>query len=158
MSDGNFQNLPGVSSGRERRVCGFNAQVDLTAKEAQLAVAKHCARKEAGFKQDLKAVADAYNEATLICKALDGAHDGRESSDCPCAQIISKSESARNNDCIAISQIAGIVPQEFDGLVQDGPYGVIGIVIAVRSRKDDNAKFHFCEFSTIILAHAAVEV
>jgi len=44
-----------------------------------------------------------------------------------------------------------LVPDEFDGLLEDVSDGVIRVVIAIGPRKNDNSKFH-CGGSPLLLA------
>ncbi len=63
MRDRHPNDLPGIVAARERRVGAFDPQMHVVADEFQPRVAHQHAGQQAGFAQDLKAVADAEHEA-----------------------------------------------------------------------------------------------
>jgi hypothetical protein len=90
----------------------------------------------------LEAVADAQHQAAGARETLDGAHHRRKSRDGAGAQIIAVGKSARKNDGVKAGEILRLVPDEIDGLCRTSPKRVKGVVIAIRSGKYDNTKFH----------------
>jgi hypothetical protein len=116
--------------------------VDVAADEAKAGVAHHGAGEEAGFEEDLETVADAEDQAAGFCELSDGVHDGREAGDGAGAEIVAVGEAAGKDDGVAIVEIFGLVPDEFDGLLQDVADSVEGVVIAVGPGKDYDSEFH----------------
>jgi hypothetical protein len=51
-------------------------------------------------------------------------------------------ESTGENDHIAAREFVRLVPDKFDGFVQDVADGVERVVVAIGSGKDYNSKFH----------------
>ena len=126
----------------ERRVGLLDAQVHVLAEELQLAVAEHRAGQQAGFEQDLKAVADAEHRAAAVGERLHGAHDRREAGDRAGAQIVAVRESAGQDDDVGALQVGVLVPDELGVLAEHVLRGVIGVVVAVAAGKHDDAEFH----------------
>ena len=126
----------------EGRVGGLDAQVDVAADEFQAAIAEQRAGEQAGFDQDLEAVADAEHEAAIGGELLDGLHDGREFGDGAAAQVVAVGEAAGQDDGVDIAESGGVVPDELRLLPEVVGDGVEGVVIAIAAGKDDDAKFH----------------
>jgi len=114
----------------------------MAADEAEAGVAHHGAGEKAGFEQDLETVADAEDEAAVFCEFGNGIHHGREAGDGTGAEIVAVGEAAGEDDGVAILQIFGLVPDEFDGLLEDVADGVEGVVVAVGPGKDYDSEFH----------------
>ena len=95
----------------------FDADVHLAAKKAQALVAHHRAGKQTRFEQNLESVADAQHQAAATREPPDRAHHRRKSRDRAGAQIVAESKSAGKNDRVAAGNLFGLVPDEFDGLV-----------------------------------------
>src|SRR5713226_1003515 len=142
MRDGNLEDLALLRGVGERRVRLFHADVDMSADETQAAVAHHSARKQAGFEQNLKAIADPKNHAAVPGKLPDRFHHRRKACDGSGAQIIAVREAARQNDGVAIREVLRLVPDKFDGLFQDVPEGIKRVVVAIGPGEDDDSKFH----------------
>ncbi len=83
------------------------------------AIAQQRAGQQAGFHQNLEAVADAEHQAAIGRELLHRAHDGRETRDGAAAQIIAVGKSAGQNDGVDVAEIGGIVPDEFGRAVPD---------------------------------------
>src|SRR5262249_30397603 len=127
---------------REGRISGFNAQPNRAAYELQAAVAHQRARKQAGFRQNLKAVANTEHQAALRGELLDGLHHRRELCKRSAAQVIAVSEAARKDHGIDITELRLIVPEELRLLSENSRDRVPGVVVAVASREDDDSEFH----------------
>ena len=61
-------------------------------------IAQQRAGEQAGFHQNLEAVADAEHEAAVGGELLHRAHDGREAGDGAAAQVIAVGEAAGEDD------------------------------------------------------------
>ena len=120
----------------------------------QLGVADKSTGKQAGFGEDLKAVADAEDGSALAREVFDGGHDGREFRDGSAAEIVAVGETTGKNDRVDVTERGGIVPDEFGGLVQIFRDGVPRVVVAIASRKDDDPDLHR-EISTLRLRSTA---
>jgi len=116
--------------------------VHVAADEAETGVAHHGAGEEAGFEKDLEAVADAEDEAAVFCEFGDGIHDRRKASDGAGAEIVAVGKAAGEDDGVAAVEVFRLVPDEFDGLLEDVADGVEGVVVAVGPGKDYDSEFH----------------
>ena len=97
------------------------------------------------FHQDLESVADAQHQSSIGGEFADCRHDGRELGDGAAAQVIAVGEAAGEDHGIDIAERGRVVPDEFRGLSKIVSDRVKSIVIAVASRKNNDAKFHgFC--------------
>ena len=112
----------------------------------QADVAHEGAGQQSGFTQDLKAVADAEDKAAVVGKFSHGLHHGRKFGDGAGAEIIAEGEAPGNDDGIAILQIGRVMPEESGLLAGDAFYGPKGVVVTVRTGKNDNAKFRKFEY------------
>src|SRR6202034_3136236 len=121
----NFQNLSGPRSTRERRVNGFNANVDVPAKISQPLIADHCSRQKPRFQQDLKAVADPQDQAAGTCEPIHRFHHRGKTRNSSRAQIIAEGKAAWENDGVQAGNIFGLVPDELNRLADDGADGMI---------------------------------
>ena len=143
VSDGEAQDLPLGGSVCEGGIGGFDPEVDGAADELQLVVADEGAGEEAGFGENLEAIAEAHDKAAGVSEFLHGTDDGGEFRDGTAAEIVSVAEATGEDDGINIRRNGGFLMPEKRGL---GAYvlrhGVVCIVIAITSREDDNAKFH----------------
>ncbi len=142
MGDGDAENLAGRDGASKGGVGGGGAQVDLAADELEIAVADEGAGEQAGFDEDLEAVADAEDETAGGGEFVDGVHDGGEVGDGAAAEVVAIGEAAGENDGIDAAKRGGVVPDEFRGLREIVGDRVLSIVVAVASGKDDHAKFH----------------
>jgi len=145
VGDGHFQDLARARGAGEGRVGAFDADVDLAAEEAESLIAHHGAGEQAGFEEDLETVADAEDEAAGAGEAVNGFHYRGEAGDGAGAEVVAESEAAGEDDDVGGGEIFGLVPDEFDGLVEDRGDGVEGVVVAVGAGETDYAEFHFCE-------------
>ena len=79
-------------------VGAFDAQVLHLADEAQIGVAHQDPRQQAAFAKDLKAVANAKDQAAALGMGADAVHDGGAAGDRSAAQVVAIAEAARQND------------------------------------------------------------
>src|SRR5882762_4809011 len=159
VRDGNLEDLSLLRDVGERRVRLLDADMDVAANKTQTSVAHHRPGKQARFAENLEAVADAQNHAAAIGEFLDGFHDRGKARDGAGAQIIAVGKSTGQDDSIAIREIFGLVPDEFDRFVQNVADGVKRVVVAIGPGENDNSKFHVvpapCAIAgASILAHA----
>jgi hypothetical protein len=119
----------------------FDADVHVAADEAETGVAHHGAGEEAGFKQDLETVADAQDEAAVFGELGDGIHYGRKTGDGAGAEIVTIGEATGEDDGVRIVEVFGLVPDKFDGLLEDVADGVEGVVVTVGPGKDYDSEF-----------------
>src|SRR5260370_28498899 len=131
VRDGNFENLALLRSRREWRVRLLDANVNVAADIAQAAIAHHGAGEQAGFAENLEAVANAQDHAAALGEFLDGLHHWRKTRDGASAEIVAIRKSAGQNDGIAIREILGLMPDKFDGLLQDVPDAVKSVMVAI---------------------------
>ena len=127
-------------------------QPHFAADELQAAIADQRAGQQAGFHQNLEAVADAEHQSAIGGELADGLHDGRELGDGAAAQIIAVGEAAGENDGIDIAERGRIVPDKLRLLPEIVGDRVERIVIAIAAGKNNDAEFHgFCfgEASTL---------
>jgi hypothetical protein len=69
-------------------------------------------------------------------------HDGREAGDGAGAQVVAVREAAGKNDRVGAFEAGVLVPDQLSVLAQHVLGGVIRIVVAIRSGKDDDREFH----------------
>jgi len=60
----------------------------------------------------------------------------------PVAEIVAVGEAAGQDDGVAIRKVLRLVPDEFDGFVQDAAERVKRVVIAIRAGKDYDSELH----------------
>src|SRR5581483_7643667 len=126
----------------ERSVCVLNPHMNGLADIFQADVSHQRAGQQAGFAQDLKAIADAEYESASIGEFLDRLHNRGELSDRTGAQVIAVGETAGHQNGVAVLQIVRLVPEKGYRLLGNLLDGPVRIVIVVRSGKDDDAEFH----------------
>ena len=127
---------------RERRVGLLDADDDVLAVEPQVAVAQHRAGQQPGLEQHLEAVADAEHRPAAPRELAHRRHDRREPRDRAGAQVVAVGEAAGQDDDVGALQVGVLVPDELGVLAEHVLGGVIGVVVAVRAGKDDDAEFH----------------
>ncbi len=142
VRDRNLQHLAGGGRGGKRRVRGFHANVHLPADKSHPRVALQHAGEQTRFAKNLKTVADAENQASAAREFFHGAHHGRKSRNRARAQIIAVGKSAGQQDRVKAVYLFGLMPQEFNRLVENFAERVPGVVIAIRARKHHHTKFH----------------
>ena len=90
----------------------------------------------------LEAVADAEHEPAIGGELADSRHDRRELGDGPATEVVAVGEAAGEDDGIDARERGGIVPDELGGLPEVMRDRVEGIVVAVATGEDNDAKFH----------------
>src|SRR5207248_3209379 len=105
-------------------------------------IAHQCSRQESGFRQDLKAVADAENKPALIREIAYGGHNRRELCERARAEVVPIREATGQDDGIESFQRCLFMPDKFHRLFDDRLDCVITIVIAVAARYNNHAEFH----------------
>ena len=110
--------------------------------EAQIGVAHQHAGQQAGFAQDLEAVADAEHEPAARGVGPHRVHDTGPPGDGAAAQVVAVGEAAGQHDEVgAARQLALGVPDRRDpgaGLAQRPR----DVAVAVRAGEDDDGGFH----------------
>src|SRR5258708_4671903 len=96
-----------------------------------------------GFAEDLKTIANACNEPTLLCVGYNGVHDRREPCNRSCAEIVPVGEPAGKDHAVIALERCFSVPDVFNGLVEHILDCVISILVAVRAGKLDYRELHF---------------
>jgi hypothetical protein len=114
----------------------------MLAMEFQIAISEHGAWEQPRFKKDLKTVANAKHWSARRGEAPHRVHHGREPRDGASAQVIPMREAARKNHDVGTVQVGFFVPDERGVLSKHLFGGMEGVVIAIRSRKDDNGELH----------------
>ena len=98
--------------------------------------------QQARLEQDLEAVADAEHRAAGVGERLHRGHHRREPGDRAGAQVVAVGEPAGQDDDVGRAERGVLVPDEFGVVPEHVLRGVIGVVVAVRSGKDDDGEFH----------------
>jgi hypothetical protein len=123
--------LAGVVAPRVDALAGLDAQMHVLAVEAQRLVGEQHARQQAGFGDDLEAVADAEHRRARLGARLDFAHDRRMRCHRAAAQVIAIGKAARNDDQVGLGQVAVAMP-DFERLSPRGaPQRVVHVLLAV---------------------------
>src|SRR6266404_7141532 len=108
----------------------------------QAGVTHQRAREQPSFTQYLKAVADPDDQPALGGKFLYRFHCRSKRCNSAGAQVITVGEATGNDDRIRPLQIFRLVPDHAARLLGDLRYHVVCVVVAVRTGKNDHAKFH----------------
>ncbi len=120
VRDGKVESLAfGAAFEVNGRVGGFGAEGDVFADELEVLIAEQRAGQQAGFDQNLEAVADAEDEPAIGREFFDGLHDGGEARDGAAAKVVAVGEAAGEDNGVDIVEGGGIVPDEF-GLTGGG--------------------------------------
>ena len=98
--------------------------------------------QQSGLEQNLKTVADAEHRTAGRGKGLHFLHDGREAGDGAGAQVVAVREPAGQDDDVGALEAGVLVPDQLGVLPQHVLRGVIRIVVAIGSGKDDDREFH----------------
>src|SRR5580704_1518327 len=155
MRDGHFQNLPARSREGKRRAHALHAHMHLLAKKSQSGIPNQRPGQKTSFAKNLKSIANAENQSAPTRKFLHRFHNRGKTRQRPSAQIIAISKSARKDDRVAAAKILGAVPEKFYRLMQHAADRIVRIVIAIRPRKHNHAKFHSGESPAEILTQTA---
>jgi hypothetical protein len=126
---------------RERIRDIVHADVLELAAKMEVAISDERARQQAGFAEDLEAIANAEHQRAARGFRFHRLHDGRELGDRAAAEIIAKRKPARQHDEIVAADGLILVPDvigcEAALLQRDG-----AILIAVRSGEANDGGFH----------------
>ena len=109
--------------------------------ELQIAVADERAGQQVRFGQDLKAVADADDEAAVVGELFHGLHHGAEPRDRAAAQIIAVAKAAGHDDAIGVAEGGVLVPDEVRGMAEQAD-GVDGVLVAVAGGELEDGEIH----------------
>ena len=97
------------------------------------------AGEEAGFAQDLEAVADAAEHRSALCgEAADGLHRRREARDRSAAEVVTVREATRQDDPADIAREVGVSVPEEHRLSTERVERPGRVTVVVRPRKDDD--------------------
>ncbi len=121
--------------------------MDVLAAELQLAVPQHRTRQQAGLEKNLKTVADPQDRTARGGEPPDSVHDRGKAGDGAGPQVITVREAAGENHRIGAAKIGFLVPDELGLLAKHVFCGVIRVVVAVGSGKDNDGEFGFHGFS-----------
>ena len=141
VGDGHAENFSRRNLAGERRVVCGGLEENVFAVELQIAVADERAGQQAGFGEDLKAVADAEDEAAVVGELFHGLHDGAEPRDRAATQIIAVAETAGHDDAVGVAERGVLVPDEPRGMAKQVD-GVNGVLVAVAGGKLEDGKVH----------------
>ena len=142
VRDGHAQNFPRRNLARERRIVRGGLEENIFAMELQIAVANERAGQQAGFGEDLKAVADAEDQAAVVGELFHGLHHRAEPRDRAAAQIIAVAETAGDDDAVGVAERGVLVPDEPGGMAEQAD-GVDGVLVTVARGKLEDGKIHF---------------
>ncbi|MHC2867667.1 hypothetical protein ACVIYH_008745 [Bradyrhizobium diazoefficiens] len=143
MGNRHADHLPGIVAAGERRIGTLDAQMHVAADEFQLRIAHQHARQQAGFAEDLKAVADAEHETALRRIIAHRVHHRRTRGDCATAQVIAIGEPTRHDHEIGARRQRRLGVPDHRGLAaRDQPQRARHVTIAVDSGKDEDGGFH----------------
>src|SRR5438874_4655181 len=108
----------------------------------QASIAQHRARKQSGFEEDLKAIADAEPRAAAVRKCAYFGHDRREARHRPGPQVVAVRKATGQNHDVRAPQIRILVPEVLRVLAEHLPGCVKRVLVAVAARKDGDAESH----------------
>ncbi len=142
MSNGKAEQFGLGNLIRERGMARDRFQMDRFTAELQGPISDEGAREQAGLAKNLKSVANAEDKSAPRSKRLDRFHDRAEPRDSSGAQVISITESAGNNHGVRPSQGIVLVPEKTRVVAERFSKDMNAVLIAIRSRKLENGKFH----------------
>src|SRR5258707_1080533 len=94
------------------------------------------------FAQDLKAVADADDEAAFVSEFRDPLHNRREACDRAAAQVVAVTEATRQHDALDVVERFILVPQYLRVLPHHLTQGVKRVVVVQRSGETYDPPLH----------------
>ena len=141
MGDGHAQDFSRRNLTGEWRIVRGGLEENIFAVELQIAVADERAGQQAGFGEDLKAVADAEDEAAVVGELFHGLHHGAEPRDRAAAKIIAIAEAAGKYDTVGVAERSVLVPDKPRGMAEVAD-GVNGILVAVAGGKLEDGEVH----------------
>ena len=142
VGDWHAKNFSRRNLAGERRIVRGGLEENVFAVELQVAIADERAGQQARFGENLKAVADAENEAAVVGELFHGLHHGAEPCNRAAAQVIAVAETAGHDDAIGVAERGVLVPDEARGMAEQAD-GVDGVLVAVRGGELEDGKIHF---------------
>src|SRR5438093_6990176 len=118
VRDRDPQHLVAFQDVREGQVVALGDQVRPLAAELGRVVADQRPRQQAGLAEDLKAVADAPDQAAPLGKIDDARHDRREARDGARAQMVAVAEATGQDDAVTALQVRVLVPEVAEVLAE----------------------------------------
>src|SRR5205814_1163663 len=120
----------------------LGAQIFEFAKILQADIAQERARQQAGFRENLKTVADSKNHAAFFRKIGNRVHHRRELRERAGSQVVTICKSAGQDDRVESLYGRVLVPNVRHRLSEHRLDRVIAIVLAIRSWKNNDTEFH----------------
>src|SRR6185437_5611898 len=154
MGNGNPQRRALFVAVREQCVRGLNAKAYQLTHELEARVAQQRAREQPGFAGDLKSVADGEHRPAAVREGDDVLHHGAEPRDRAGTQVITVTEAAGQDDHVAVVQVVMLVPEKGRPFAESVDDGTVGVVVAVRAGKGDDAELHAA--STVAISKSSV--
>ena len=142
VGDRDSEGTSGVIARRKDRIGTLRADMNVAADVAQRHVTHEHARQQAAFGEDLKAVADAEHSHARLRPLDDRAHHRRMRGHGAGAQVVAVGKASGKDDEVAVRQIAVAVPDHARCPACRGFDGHGGVMVAVRTGEDDNARPH----------------
>ena len=142
VGDRESDDLAALVAARVDRIVPLDAQSHVAADEFERGVAHQHAGQQPRLGQHLEAVADAEHRGSGARARHHFAHDRRMRRHGAGAEIIAVGEAARQHDQIACRQHAVAVPDHGRRLARGGFERDRRVAVAIRSGKDDDARFH----------------
>ena len=105
------------------------------------------------FEKNLKPVTDSQDKAAFSGEVPYQPHDRRKACDRPGAEIIAVGKAAGQHYRIKAGQRRVLVPDHFDRLAEHLFEDVLAIVVAITSRKNDDADLHNSKRTTSRFFH-----
>ena len=114
--------------------------MDLLADVALVTVAHQRAGKQARLAKNLETIADPPSQDHRSCELLHRLHDRREAGDGAGTEIVAIREPAGHQDGVAALKVVRSMPEKGDRGLNHRRENVVGIVIAVGTGEDEDAK------------------
>src|SRR6185437_11568609 len=147
VSDRKAQHLAGGGGAGEGGIRVLHADMNLATEETQARIARHCAGQQARFEQNLESIADAENQPARVRKSFHGFHDRRKARDGAGAEVVAIGEAAGQDDRIHAGDFLRLMPDELDWFAEYAADGVKRVMVAIGTRKNDDAELHSRAFS-----------
>ena len=120
----------------------LKAGMDELADEMQGVIADEGAGEEAGFAEDLEAVANAEDEFAAGGLGGDAAHDGGEAGDGAAAEVVAVREATGKDNEIELFNRGFLVPDVFCFQAEIALKNVIAVLVAIGAWEPDDSGFH----------------
>src|SRR5579875_494637 len=143
MRDCNLDDLAPLIARRKGRIGALNSQMLHPAYEAQTGIAHQDTGQKARLNQDLKAVADAKNEAAPGGMGANRLHDWRARGDRPAAQIVAIGEAPGEEHNVG-ARGQGVFRMPDEGRLHAGHTlkGADGIALAIGTGEENDGGAH----------------